>query len=530
MLETFRATPTDPLGNFVSGLVQIVSDSTVFYPQYRNKPREFAKDILGITWTESIAEIAEAILDCPKVVVPAGHAVGKTHGVAGIAIWWLSTRKTKVVTTAPTWRQVKDLIWREIRVQHRRALKVVPGIPNTTNWDLDAEDWFATGISTNDPTRFQGYHSDELLVILDEACGIEKFIWESIEDGLAVSEGNRILAIGNPTDPTSRFAQVCRDSTWKKFTLSCIDHPNVVQGKQVFRGAVTRRWVEERIKKWCIPYEALEGDENPADVFEYLGKHYIPNDLFRVRLLGLFPIEGGSQVIPLAYIWKAFNRESKEPEGAGHFGLDVARFGDDMSVLTMGTENWVILSVDVWQGKSTTQSAGRVKYWTADFSRQGRRVETVAVDDIGVGGGVTDILADGNYPVIGVNVSAEPYDKDLYRNLRSELYFLLAEQFRSGAVDLTRVASFEEVITEELASLTYDYTPKGQRFIEPKDKIKEKIGRSPDFADSLMLYGAFLEAGHITGIPIEKLKEERWDAAGESWEEIMRNHELVATF
>jgi len=495
--------------NFLQGVVQLVLGDAPFYPNYRERPVEFARDILGVEWTEPICEIARELLVSPKIVVPAGHAVGKTHGVAGIAIWWLSTRKTKVVTTAPTWRQVKDLIWRELRAQHRKALKTIPGRPITTEWGIE-EDWFATGISTNDPTRFQGYHSDELLVLIDEACGVEKFIWESIEDGLAVSDGNRILAIGNPTDPTGRFCQVCRSSEWKKFVLSCIDHPNVQTGKQVIRGAVTRRWIEERIARWCIEYQPLVEEEIPADSFEYLGKHYIPNDLFRVRILGEFPVEGGSQVIPMSHIWRAFNREPKEPEGALQMGLDVARFGDDMSVLTVGTDNGVVLKMDPWQGARTTESAGRVKFWVGYYGPIRGVTEHIAVDEIGVGAGTADMLAEDNYPVIPVNVAKKPYDPDMYVNLRDELYFSLADMFKAGELDLTRVRAIEEQLSEELASMTFDYTPKGQRKVSPKAMTKEKLGRSPDFADSLMLWASFREAGFLAQ-EVPKQKAESWD-------------------
>lgn len=497
MIKLSIATPWD---EFLTGLVQLTIDQYILYPEYRDLPVEFAREILGVTWTDEIQVIARALLKHKKIVVPAGHAVGKTHGVAGIALWWLSTRETKVVTTAPTWRQVKDLIWRELRSQHRKSDKPLPGNPNQTEWNLNEDIWFATGISTNDPTRFQGYHAEELLIIIDEACGIESFIWEAIEDGLAVGDKNKILAIGNPTDPTARFARAVRSADWKTFSLSCLDHPNIKEGKSVIKGAVSVGWVEDRIERWCIPYEDIVEEEQPADVFEYKGQQYIPNDMFRVRVLGEFPIEGGNQIFPLSYIWKAFNREPKDPEGSTHMGLDIARFGDDTSVLITGRSNGVVLKVDPWQGHRTTESAGRVKYWVAEF----QPVMTIAVDGIGYGAGTVDILAEGNYPVLDVNVAESPWDKLKYTNLRDELYFELAEQFKKGKMDLTRVKGFEEVITEELATMTFKYTPKGQRKVQSKEEIKKAIGRSPDFADALMLFNAHCEADFLRGEVVPK--------------------------
>lgn len=504
---------TEPIRNFVIGVSQLLGGDSVLYPQYRDDPVGFSRDILGVSWTDKIRTIALALRDHEKIVVPAGHAVGKTHGVAGIVIWWLSTRETKVVTTAPTWRQVKDLIWREIRHQHTWSRKTLPGSPITVEWNL-AEEWFATGISTNDPERFQGYHADELLVVIDEGSGVEKFIWDAIVDSLAVSEGNRVLAIGNPTDPTSRFAQASRSSEWKTFTLSCLDHPNVVEGRNVIKGAVSKRWVDERVRRWCVPYSELEGEEHTADVFEYDDQLYIPNDMFRIRVLGQFPVEGGSQVIPLHYIEHAFNREPIEPEGLWYIGLDVARFGNDNSVLTLGAKNGVVKDVDIWQGARTTTSAGRAKWWVAQVDR----VEKIGVDVIGLGSGTVDTLAEANYPVVAVNVAERAYDVDMYPLLRDELYFDFADQLRLGNIDLTRVSGFEEQITEELAAHTYDYTKKGQRKVMPKEHIKDKIGRSPDFADSLVIWNGVRDRGDL--MPETVPKDDSWQP--QSWADLAR--------
>ena len=128
---------SDPLINFIQGIQQFVLKDAVFYPEYKYKPVEFANEILGITWTPQIQRVALDLLEYEKVGVPAGHGVGKTHGVAGMIIWWMATRKTKVVTTAPTWRQVKDLLWRELRSQHRKSKRTLPGEPLQVGWDLD---------------------------------------------------------------------------------------------------------------------------------------------------------------------------------------------------------------------------------------------------------------------------------------------------------------------------------------------------------------------------------------------------------
>jgi len=495
----------DPIQNLVGSIAQMCLDEYMFYPDYKYRPVDFAKDILGVEWTPEIQLIARDLLMEPRIVVPAGHGVGKTHGVAGIVLWWISTRQTIAVTTAPTWRQVTDLIWRELRRQHRGGYKALPGAPITSKWDMQ-EDWYAIGVSTNRADNLQGYHSDELLIVMDEACGIEKWVWETVEDGLAVTEGNRILAIGNPTDPAGRFAQVARSPDWKCHTMSCLTHPNIIEGKQVIKRAVSKQWVERRVEKWCIPYQDIPDQEKSADVFEFDGAFYIPNDMFRIRVLGQFPIAGGSQIIPLHHIRRAFERDPKNPEGSKHMGFDVARYGDDLSVLVTGSDNGVILDIDAWQGLNTVESSGRIKYWVG----QHQPIENIAVDDIGVGGGVTDNLAEANYPVLPVNVSRAAYDTEMYPLLRDELTYEMAQAFADGEVDLTRISNWEEQITEELNALSFSYTAKGQRKVVSKDKIKEKIGHSPNFSDSLMLFFAYREKDYIAGA-VPKKKEESWD-------------------
>ena len=186
------------------------------------------------------------------------------------------------------------------------------------------------------------------------------------------------------------------------------------------------------------------------------------------------------------------------------FGFDIARFGDDMSVLTIGYENGVVERIDPWQGARTTTSTGRVKYWVGYCSQKGRRVKTIAADEIGVGSGCVDQLAVANYPVLGVNVGEKAYDEEQYFNLRSELLFLLSDSLKAGELDLSRIESYREVIAEELTAHTYDYTRKGQMQVVPKAEVKKILGRSPDFGDSLMLFNGYRGVGVVKPRTVKK--------------------------
>src|ERR1041385_6585970 len=116
---------------------------------YVDDPGGFARDILGVTWWQVQLEIALSVRDNPRTAVAACYASGKTFVAACIALWWLCTRRPAlVVTTAPTGRLVKLLLWREIRKLHRRAKRRLPGRPLQLKLEI-SDDWIAFGFSSD---------------------------------------------------------------------------------------------------------------------------------------------------------------------------------------------------------------------------------------------------------------------------------------------------------------------------------------------------------------------------------------------
>lgn len=120
----------------------------------------------------------------------------------------------KVLTSAPTFDQVKSILWGELKRTHSKGK--LEGRTNTTQWYI-GDERVAFGRKPKDPTKggsdetvteFQGEHADYLLVILDEACGIPKPLWLAAMS-LLTNDESRMLAIGNPDDPTSHFATIC---------------------------------------------------------------------------------------------------------------------------------------------------------------------------------------------------------------------------------------------------------------------------------------------------------------------------------
>jgi phage terminase large subunit len=171
-----------------------------------------------LPWDKQRA-IMQALVRHPRVAVASANSCGKTFIAARIAAWWLALyRPSIVITTAPTDRQVAEVLWRELRVFIAKAKargKALGGkLLLTCKWEL-ADDHFAIGFSTkdNDPDRFQGFHSPHILVIADEAAGISEKIYEGITAVLKGAHA-RLLAIGNPTALEGWFYEAFRSEGW----------------------------------------------------------------------------------------------------------------------------------------------------------------------------------------------------------------------------------------------------------------------------------------------------------------------------
>jgi hypothetical protein len=181
-------------------------------------------------------------------------------------------------------------------------------------------------------------------------------------------------------------------------------------------------------------------------------------------------------VIPLQVIRDAMTKDM--PEGLPVvIGVDVARFGDDRSVITIVKGHKVLPQI-ILRGMDTQELAKRVY----DESLL-HHAEEINVDVIGVGGGVVDALNSiGVQGVNGVNVAEPAWNNDKYANLKAELWFSLRQRLLDGEVSLPDDKDLER---ELMCSYKYNLT--GKIVIQAKDDVKKALGRSPDLADSLVL-------------------------------------------
>ncbi len=226
-----------------------------FIAEYQRDPIGFMCDVLDVrpefVWSK-MREIAEAVRDNQFTAIKAGHGVSKTYTVARLALWFLLTHyPATVITTAPTYNQVEEILWRELRDAYGNAKVPLGG--NLTHTKLEFGDkWFALGLSTridtvtSEATRFQGFHNENMMVIFDEAAGVMKEIWRAAQHLLTA--GNfRFVAIGNPVEQFGDFMACFKNPNYAKITISVKDTPNFKEGREIVPG-VSGQEYEERIR------------------------------------------------------------------------------------------------------------------------------------------------------------------------------------------------------------------------------------------------------------------------------------------
>lgn len=444
--------------------------------EYAQRPVEYAQEILGFHAWSKQREIMESVRDHPRTAVRACHGVGKTAGAAQVALWFLETHpNSRVITTAPTWAQVEQLLWREIRGSvgraHRQGKGEIFPRPSVTKLEL-GDEWFAMGLSTNEPERFQGHHAEHLLLIADEASGVDEKIYEAA-DGFLTAEGAKVLLIGNPTRVGGQFhrAFTRERALWNRIHISAFDSPNITGEPvppHVARALTTREWVENAKKKW---------GENSA--------------IYQVRVLGKFADQGPDTVIALLAIETAQAREipADSTQERVVIACDVARFGDDETVITERVGQRVrIVESYVGRKPATTatggqegdlvETAGRITHHASQHPEAHVRI---VVDDTGVGGGVTDIMRRSKWPVTAFNGGDTAFRPHLFPNRRSELWLEGAAQVED--IDLDP----DDQLAADLTAPKFTYDLKMRKVVERKDETKKRLGRSPDRGDGVLL-------------------------------------------
>jgi hypothetical protein len=481
------------------------SENKIQIRRMRRDPVKFIHRVLGIKYlTPEQEAIVRSVWANKYTGVKAAHSVGKTFIEACIVLAYVHIYSNSIViTTAPTARQVKDLLWAEINRLSAGSEFRFPGEMKMMGYSMGPK-WFAAGIATEagreeqSAVKFQGYHAKRILVVLDEAVGVHPAIWEAV-DGITSGVKSKVLAVGNPSTLNCAFKKHLERSDWNTLTISALNHPNVTENREIVPGAVSRYWVNEKTNLWCN--EVTEEDakdllkQDGRKIFSFNGKYYEPNPLFTWKVMGEFPEECPDGLIPIHKIQQAEDRyrESNSPPVPNentfcHMSIDVARFGSDYSVFAINKNNRFITLpfYHLDTAKLAGEAINLIKI---------HKPTKVAVDCDGVGAGVFDNLNEAkNEEIIdvelyeihgGSNPLALGQTED-FLNLRAQMYWMFK-------TDIDKISlEPKEELEEGFGTIRYFFNSKGKTQIEAKDEIKKRLGRSPDLEDAIV-YCNFLK-------------------------------------
>jgi len=369
--------------------------------------------------------------------------------------------------TAPTSGQLFDALFAELK---RWVNELPPALKEALTVKSDriefnaapSEAFISARTSRAEtPEALAGVHSDNVMLVVDEASGVPEKVFEAAAGSMSGHSAVTIM-LSNPTRSSGTFfeSQTRLSGSWWTRRWSCVDSP-----------LVSDEFVDEMRLRY--------GEESNA---------------YRIRVLGEFPLADDDTIIPFHLVESAVNRDVMSDEDAGVvWGLDVARFGSDKTALAR-RQGQVISEVSRWQGLDLMQTVGRVKA-EYDGLPTNLRPREIMVDVIGMGGGVVDRLRELGLPVRGVNVSEAPSMGSSYTNLRAELWFKMRGWLEQRGSKLPK----DDQLIAELTSIRYSFVSSGKMKAESKDEMRKRGLPSPDLADAVCLTLASEAATAIGG-------------------------------
>lgn len=435
----------------------------------------FIREILKVDKIEDWQlEVLEALdRGETKISVRSGHGVGKTALCSWLAVHFLCFRDdVKVIVTSPSQKQLSDGLNPEI-------VKWINRMPDWMRHSLDITGEritrnpspknnfisFRTARKEN-PEALAGVHATHVMIIVDEASGVDEVIYETGQGALSTA-GAIALLIGNPTRPYGFFykTQTSLSDLWWTKHVSCLDSTRVDQD-----------------------YIMSQARTYGVDSREYA-----------VRVLGNFPESGQDAVIPRTWLTSATTREISQIQGSIVWGVDPGRGGDPSGFVERSAN--AIKEYRELKYQDLMQLVGWIKRrW--DTIPQVMRPEHIYVDSIGLGAGVADRLLELKLPVVHVNVAEAPAVGDRFYRLRDELWYATRDWFETKEVLIDPAGGPTEKFVEELAAVEQKFTSDGKVKVESKDDMKKRGVPSPNMADALCLtfaYGGAVRLGSYKG-------------------------------
>lgn len=443
---------------------------------YASYPVDFVEDIIRASPDKCQADILRSVASYSMTSVRSGHGIGKSAVESWLIIWFLCTRPfPKIPCTAPTKHQLYDILWAEVS----KWIRNNPALEKELIWTQEKlymkghpEEWFAVPRTATKPDALQGFHAEHVLYIIDEASGVEDKIFEPVL-GALTTEDAKLLMCGNPTRLTGFFF----DSHHKNRATYQTHH---VDGRSSAR--VSNDFVKTIINMY--------GEDS---------------DVFRVRVAGEFPKALPDCFIPMDWCERNSKRELPETQpNRVDIGVDVARFGDDSSVLCPVFDRAVQQPFEVYHHNDTMEIAGRTVTMIQRYARlESVREIHVKVDCDGLGVGVYDRLFEQREELLneiykqrenfslflhechfgGEGGSLDEADPVAYHNSTGLMWGTVREALRVNSLTLY----YDDAQIAQLSSRRYSVHSKGAIELERKEHMKKRGLPSPDIADALAL-------------------------------------------
>jgi hypothetical protein len=479
---------------------------------YQANWNQFARDELKVKLDSDQQRILQAIQTSKRVSVRSGNARGKDFVAAVASICFLMLNNpAKVINTAPTGRQAVSIMMSEIAriYQIAKGSFFLHGEVLSSQIKFLRPDKFLLAFKAKDKATeaWTGFHSQNLMVVITEASGIETETFNAVESIL--TGHSKLLIVFNPNQPSGEAWKSVKDKRYARFKLNCLNAPNVIEKKIIIPGQVDYEWVVDKVEKWCSLIDRSIANEDDGD-FEFEQKWYRPNDLFMVKVQGEFPREGDDKLIPYGWIELAHERweEMMAKTGAQYsdpmrldfdnvdfyhklnitdplkLGVDVAGMGRDMTVFCYRYDRFV-LGFKQFAKSDHMETAGKIKN---ELDKENRTL--AYIDTIGEGAGVYSRLIEQKAKAISVKFSASAkgnYDMSLQRkfaNMRAYCWWAIRDALDPKFDTKLALPPIDE-LTQDLNEPLWKVRSDGSIIIEEKDEIKKRLGRSPDFGDSL---------------------------------------------
>lgn len=473
---------------------------------YQRDPEAWVADMLGSRWHSKQREIGASFVDNPRTLVKSGNGSGKSRMVAELVCWGISTHEIGqllVIMSAPGKRQVEQVLFAYLKHYYNVTKRVGRAMPGEINDSLewvwrqnprDSKKTLAIGmkpaekdiVGTFQGIRAVGDAGSHTWVMIDEAGAVPSDLYTAAA-AVTTGSGNKILGIGNPDRTGTEFHKFFQRgeaaSGWKLHTISVLDLPTITgeivypddPAKQDFMlhesGMNDQAWVDQAKLDW--------GEDSAR---------------YKSKVLGEFP-----DVDDFCFFSQDDIDKAKEtlvvPDRLlpNNLGFDVARYGDDDSVLygadygevadarqeaAIGQTGAQIRHLDQWSKASTNESVTRGHDKAVELGAR-----DLIIDSAGLGGPMMDQLAARaeTYTVVGANGAEAPSDKTRWLNARAEWYDLFRQGIRLGLIDLDPE---DEKLFKEMLTVQYDFTDRGAIKIESKRDMKKRGVKSPNRLDA----------------------------------------------